>query len=349
MAPPAPGSSPAAAASARTRSVVYRSVALASTTFVTRCDPDVLAPRPGEEPVRGEDFLDRPVEPDAAFGQDDDVVADALDVGDDVRRREPHGRSRSRRPPPSATGGNPCQASGSSAATGSSRSQHVLVVFLRAPASARPALAWPPTGPPTFCLERDVECREPRPRQLVVPARDPILPTERQQLSQPEAAVEGMVPAYEADERQHAPGLASRRAAEHEDPRRVVGSPRPMARCRSVVLPAPFGRNERPRRRSRPGSRASSRAAPISSRTASPAIPSPRRARGSCGPFGERSPDQRPHRARRCLPRRGPPCEPGRASAPPRGQSAWTSSGGGGVSVCETNVPCPRRAWTRPS
>ena len=43
-------------------------------------------PRAGQEPVRLEQLVDVPLEADAAAGQQHDVVADALDVGDDVRR-----------------------------------------------------------------------------------------------------------------------------------------------------------------------------------------------------------------------------------------------------------------------
>ena len=48
-------------------------------------------PRAGQEPVRLEQLLDVALQADAAAGQQHDVVADALDVGDDVRRDD-HGR-----------------------------------------------------------------------------------------------------------------------------------------------------------------------------------------------------------------------------------------------------------------
>src|SRR4051794_233948 len=45
----------------------------------------LLVSRPGEQLMRGEDLVDRPVEPDAALGEDHDVVTYALELGDDVR------------------------------------------------------------------------------------------------------------------------------------------------------------------------------------------------------------------------------------------------------------------------
>ena len=57
--------------------------------------------RAGEQTVAGEDLLDRAGELRAAVGEDDQVIADALEVGDDVRREDD--RDPASRPPPRIT------------------------------------------------------------------------------------------------------------------------------------------------------------------------------------------------------------------------------------------------------
>jgi hypothetical protein len=48
-------------------------------------DGGAVRARPGEQTMAGEDLLDRADELRAAVGEDDQLVADPLEVGDDVR------------------------------------------------------------------------------------------------------------------------------------------------------------------------------------------------------------------------------------------------------------------------
>ena len=67
-------------------SVSCRPLWRSRTTLTHAADPAERAPRTGEQAVRLEQRLDVALETDGAAGEQDDVVADALDVGDHVRR-----------------------------------------------------------------------------------------------------------------------------------------------------------------------------------------------------------------------------------------------------------------------
>ena len=75
-----------------TSSVSWRPLWRSRTTSRDAADRAERPPRAGQQPVRLEQLLDVPLEPDAAAGQQHDVVADALDVGDRRARRSRRSR-----------------------------------------------------------------------------------------------------------------------------------------------------------------------------------------------------------------------------------------------------------------
>ena len=216
-----------------------------------------VAARAGEQPVAGEDLVDR-----------------AGELG--VRRREritrwSQTRSRSATMcdesrtvmPVSTTASitalrNSRRASGSSEATGSSSSSSSG--RLASASVSATCACWPPESLPTFCVERQVQALDPLARERVVPARVELAP-EPERLADREAAVQRVVLRDEADAREHArrPRRCGERPSTRDARRRSASAGRRRAGAASSCRRR-WGR--RARSPSPPGPRACSRAAP---------------------------------------------------------------------------------------
>ena len=197
-----------------------------------------IGARPGQQAMARDDLVDRRRRAARCRGREDhEVIADPLEVGDDVRREhDGHARLGDRLHHRSAgtRGGRAdrATATGSSSTSSSGR--------LASASVSATCACWPPESVPTFWLERQPERSMRSQRERVVPARVELA-AERQHLRDAEALVERVLLRDEADAREQRGGIAPRREAEHADVSRGRPASGPIASCSSVVLPAPFG------------------------------------------------------------------------------------------------------------
>jgi hypothetical protein len=160
--------------------------------------------------VLRDDVLDGRRELHVRPGKEDQVVADALEVGDDVRREE-HGQA--------AVRDRLHQRLKELAPRERVESRDGLVEdeqlgALRERERERNLGLLPARQRPDLLLERDPQAREPAPREGVVPTRVELAPGP-QHLVDPKSAVERMLLRDEADARQEPRRLLARRVAEH--------------------------------------------------------------------------------------------------------------------------------------
>ena len=303
-----------------TSSVAWRS-GRARLDDVARSDGHLLAARPGEEPVRGEDLVDLPVEPDASLGEDHDVVAHALELGDDVRR-EDDGEPRL---------GNRLHQRTEEVPARERVERGDRLVEQGAPAAASRARGSTPPEPAA------------RPRAFRPSARGGGRGTRaasaRSRRPTPGSACGRTSSARRDGSRGRADGPVRRsRRAEARSWARVAPTARARALPRSSAC---RGRSRAAegsscRRRSgrralsplRTGSRASNRGAPTSTRTACRALRSRRRAGRSCRLLREGGAQGVLRRAPRCSPRRALPCAPSSSQSSSARRSASDLVGG---------------------